>query len=78
MMELRCRLLDRFGDLAKIPLLRFLYVDSDKDALLQAQRGAPELALTTLGRVAPRSKVVKGLRGEAGEAARALLEMMAA
>src|SRR5262249_31016483 len=52
LMELRCRLLDRFGDLAKLPLLRFLYVDSDKDALLQAQRGAPEIMLSA-GEISP-------------------------
>jgi hypothetical protein len=46
LMELRCRFLDRFGGLNKLPLIRFLYLDSDKDALLQSQRGAPELALT--------------------------------
>ena len=45
LMELRCRLLDRFGDLTKLPLLRFLYLDTDKAALHQAQRGAPEISL---------------------------------
>ena len=30
--ELRCRFLDRFGDLQKLPLLRFLCVDSDPEA----------------------------------------------
>src|SRR5262249_41632233 len=30
--ELRCRFLDRLGDLSKIPLQRFLYVDSDAEA----------------------------------------------
>ncbi len=44
LMELRCRLLDRFGDLDKVPLFRFLYVDTDADALKQSQRVAPELA----------------------------------
>jgi eukaryotic-like serine/threonine-protein kinase len=44
--ELRCRLLDRFGDLAKLPLLRYLYIDTDREALVQAQRGASEVALT--------------------------------
>ncbi len=32
LMELRCRLLDRFGDLDKVPLFRFLYIDTDADA----------------------------------------------
>jgi hypothetical protein len=43
--ELRCRFLDRFGDLDKVPLLRFLYLDSDNDAIKAATRGAPEIAL---------------------------------
>jgi hypothetical protein len=42
--ELRCRFLDRFGDLGKAPLIRFLYIDSDSDALKAAQRGAAEVA----------------------------------
>ncbi len=47
LMELRCRYLDRFGDLAKIPMVQFLYVDTDKDAVRHAERGAPELAFST-------------------------------
>ncbi len=43
--ELRCRFLDRFGDLDKVPLIRFLYIDTDNDALKGATRGAPEVAL---------------------------------
>jgi serine/threonine protein kinase len=43
--ELRCRFLDRFGDLDKIPLVRFLYLDTDNDAVKEATRGSPELAL---------------------------------
>ncbi len=43
--ELRCRFLDRFGDLDKVPLIRFLYLDSDADAVKAATRGAPEVAL---------------------------------
>ena len=45
--ELRCRFLDRFGDLDKVPLIRFLYLDTDADALKAATRGAPEVALRT-------------------------------
>ncbi|MFQ3592238.1 MAG: tubulin-like doman-containing protein, partial [Gemmataceae bacterium] len=45
LMELRCRLIDRFGDLDKLPLFRFLYLDSDNDALKAAQRGSAEVAL---------------------------------
>jgi serine/threonine protein kinase len=42
--ELRCRFLDRFGDLGKIPLVRFLYIDTDLDAIKAAGRGAAEVA----------------------------------
>src|SRR5207244_12235145 len=34
--ELRCRFLDRLGDLSKVPLLRFLYVDPDPQAVQDA------------------------------------------
>jgi serine/threonine protein kinase len=43
--ELRCRFLDRFGDLDKVSLVRFLYLDADGDAVKAATRGAPEVAL---------------------------------
>jgi serine/threonine protein kinase len=46
LLELRCRFLDRFGDLNKLPLLRFLYVDCDAEALLASVRGTPEVALS--------------------------------
>jgi hypothetical protein len=46
LIELRCRFLDRFGDLSKIPLLRFLCVDPDQDAVNKAVRGAPEVAFS--------------------------------
>jgi hypothetical protein len=42
--ELRCRLLDRFGDLERIPIIRFLYIDSDPDAIKASLRGAAEVA----------------------------------
>jgi hypothetical protein len=45
LMELRCRFLDRFGDLDKLPLLRFLYLDTDPDAIKASLRGSPEVAL---------------------------------
>jgi hypothetical protein len=45
LLELRCRFLDRFGDLGKIPLLRFLCLDSDPEAIQTAVRGAPDVAL---------------------------------
>ncbi len=47
LLELRGRLLDRFGDLDKLPLIRFLYIDTDGDAVKGSVRGAPELALKT-------------------------------
>jgi eukaryotic-like serine/threonine-protein kinase len=45
LLDLRCRFIDRFGDLNNIPLLRFLYVDSDGEEVKAAIRGAPEVAL---------------------------------
>ena len=45
LLELRCRFLDRFGDLDKMPLFRFLYIDTDADAVKAAMRGSPEVAL---------------------------------
>ncbi len=45
LLELRCRFIDRFGDLNKLPLLRFLYIDCDADAVKAAVRGSPEVAL---------------------------------
>jgi eukaryotic-like serine/threonine-protein kinase len=44
LLELRCRFLDRFGSLDKVPLLRFLYLDSDPEAVKAAIRGAAEVA----------------------------------
>jgi hypothetical protein len=46
LLELRCRFLDRFGDLNKLPILRFLCIDVDPEAVNLAVRGAPEVALT--------------------------------
>jgi hypothetical protein len=46
LLELRCRFVDRFGDLEKVPLLRFLCVDSDPEAVNHAVKGAPEVALS--------------------------------
>lgn len=45
-LELRCRFLDRFGDLSKMPLVRFLCLDTDPEAANIAVRGAPQVALT--------------------------------
>jgi hypothetical protein len=46
LLELRCRLLDRFGDLGKLPLLRFLCIETDPEAVTTAVRGAPEVAFS--------------------------------
>lgn len=45
LIELRCRLVDRFGCAEALPLHRFLYVDIDPAATRAAGRGAPEVAL---------------------------------
>jgi serine/threonine protein kinase len=45
LLELRCRLLDRFGDLDRLPLLRFLYIDTDPEAVKAAIRGHQDVAL---------------------------------
>jgi serine/threonine protein kinase len=44
LLELRCRFLDRFGDLSKIPLVHFLYVDTDSDAVRNAARGSMDVS----------------------------------
>ncbi|MBM4071091.1 MAG: hypothetical protein FJ271_19415 [Planctomycetes bacterium] len=46
LLELRCRFLDRFGDLSKLPLMRFLCIDVDPEAANLGMRGAPDVALT--------------------------------
>jgi hypothetical protein len=46
LLELRCRLLDRFGDLEKVPLFRFLLIDTDPEGLKQATKGAEEVAFS--------------------------------
>jgi hypothetical protein len=45
-MELRCRFLDRFGDLSKLPVLHFLYLDTDHEAGQVACSGTPQVALS--------------------------------
>jgi hypothetical protein len=42
--ELRCRFLDRFGDMARVPLIRLLYVDVDPESVRAAVRGPRETA----------------------------------
>lgn len=45
-LELRCRFLDRFGDLSRVPVVRFLCADTDPEAIRSASRGAPDVALS--------------------------------
>ncbi|MFO0929491.1 MAG: tubulin-like doman-containing protein [Gemmataceae bacterium] len=45
LLEIRGRFLDKFGDLDRVPMIRFLYLDTDLEAIKAAQRGASELAL---------------------------------
>jgi len=47
LLDLRCRLLDRFGDLSQVPIFRFLYIDSDPEAVHKALHEAPEVALSS-------------------------------
>jgi hypothetical protein len=47
LLDVRCRMLDRFGDLGQVPLFRFLYVDSDPEAVHKALYEAPEVALSS-------------------------------
>lgn len=43
--QIRCRLLDRVGDLGQVPSFRFLYADIDPRAVEKATAGSPEIAL---------------------------------
>lgn len=43
--DIRCRLLDRFGDLSQIPAYRYLLLDSDPATLEAAAQGSPDVAL---------------------------------
>lgn len=47
LLELRVRLLDRFGDPSQIPAFRFLYLDGDIQGLDSALHGTPEAALSS-------------------------------
>src|SRR5207253_83613 len=44
--EVRCRLIDRVGDVAQVPAFRFLYVDCDPDALNKAVAAPTDVALS--------------------------------
>ena len=45
--EVRCRLVDRVGDIAQVPSFRFLYVDVDPDAVNKAVSAPPDVALSS-------------------------------
>ncbi len=46
LLELRCRLFNRFDDLKKLTLMRFLCLDTDPESANLAVRRAPEVALS--------------------------------
>ncbi len=43
--QVRCRLLDRVGQLSHVPCLRFIYLDPDPDATDKALSASPDIAL---------------------------------
>ena len=43
--QIRCRLLDRVGDLGQMPCFRFIYLDADPDTLSKAATGPTDAAL---------------------------------
>jgi serine/threonine protein kinase len=45
--EVRCRLVDRVGDVGQVPSFRFLYVDCDPDAVTKAVSAPPDVALAS-------------------------------
>jgi serine/threonine protein kinase len=48
LLELRCRCLDRFGELDKVPLFRFLYVDCDPESVRAATRASENVSPTAV------------------------------
>jgi serine/threonine protein kinase len=44
--QIRCRLLDRVGQLSQVPCLRYLYLDADPDAAHKAAAAGSDVALT--------------------------------
>ncbi|HEY3789560.1 MAG TPA: tubulin-like doman-containing protein, partial [Urbifossiella sp.] len=44
--EVRCRLIDRLGDVGQVPTYRFLYLDCDPDAVNKAVSAARDVALS--------------------------------
>jgi eukaryotic-like serine/threonine-protein kinase len=47
LLGVRCRLLDRFGNLEHIPSFRYLYLDADPEAVQKATAGTSEVALSS-------------------------------
>src|SRR5439155_3302815 len=45
--EVRCRLVDRVGDVTQVPSFRFLYVHVDPDAVGKAVNAPPDVALSS-------------------------------
>ena len=45
--EIRCRLIDRVGDVSQVPTFRFLYVDCDPDAVTKAVSAPQDVALAS-------------------------------
>jgi len=43
--QVRCRLLDRIGELAQVPCYRFIYIDTDPDTAKKAAQGPADAAL---------------------------------
>lgn len=43
--QIRCRLLDRIGELSQVPCFRFIYLDTDPDTLTKAAHGPADAAL---------------------------------
>ncbi|MDB5307354.1 MAG: hypothetical protein JWO38_1556 [Gemmataceae bacterium] len=44
--EVRCRLVDRLGDIGQVPTVRFLYVDCDPDGAVKAVSAPQDVALS--------------------------------
>ena len=43
--QIRCRLLDRIGELSQVPCFRFLYIDTDPETVSKATAGSTDSAL---------------------------------
>ncbi|HET6574637.1 MAG TPA: tubulin-like doman-containing protein [Fimbriiglobus sp.] len=43
--QIRCRLVDRIGELAQVPCFRFVYLDADPETMKRAANGPPDAVL---------------------------------